>query len=257
MPGKMTALSLRSKHVTAHAHEYRVHFDPLPWNWLVMPGILAVATFLIGETTDIDRALTRIAFDTDSGTFPLRTSFWLDVVLHHWAKYVVVTMGGLVAAGYALSFLLPVLKGSRSLMLFLLLAMSLAPLSVTLGKSMSDRHCPWSFEEFGGTIPYIPPFTPLPPGVEAGRCFPAGHASTGFALMAWYFGAYAQGRRRAARVLLAGAIAIGLLLGAGRMLQGAHFASHVIWSGILCWTVMMLLYQLLLARHTVALPQLK
>lgn len=256
MPWKTTALPAAPGHVISHAKTDKVGFEPLPWSWLVVPALLAVATVLVSETTDIDRALTRLAFNPDSRVFPLRSNFWLDVVMHHWAKYLMVALGGLIAAGYALSFFLPALRGLRSLLIFLLLAVSLAPLSVMVAKSLSERHCPWSFEEFGGAISYIRPFHPLPPGVEPGHCFPAGHASTGFALMALYFGAYARGRRRMARVGLACAIAIGLLLGIGRLLQGAHFASHVIWSGILCWTVMLLLYQLLLARSPEGARQL-
>jgi len=37
-----------------------------------------------------------------------------------------------------------------------------------------------------------------------------------------------------------------LTLGGGRIAQGAHFLSHVLWSGVVCWLVMVLLYALLL-----------
>lgn len=222
----------------------------LPLSWFLVPAILAAAAFIVGETTDIDRVLTRLAFDTPSGTFPLRTNFWLDVVLHHWAKYAVVAIGGVLAARYALSFFLPTLKPARQRTFFMLLALSLAPLSVTVAKYASDRHCPWSVEEFGGLVPYTRLFDPLLPDIEPGRCFPAGHASTGFALMAFYFGAYAQQRRRRARIIFACAIAAGLAFGTGRVLQGAHFATHVIWSGIVCWVVMVSLYMLLIGRNT-------
>lgn len=223
---------------------------PFLLRWLLIPLVLAGATLGLSEGSDIDRALTRLVFDPVSAGFPLRTSFLLDVVMHHWAKYAVVTIGSLVAGCYALSFLLPALRRTRRILLYLVLALTLAPLSVTLAKAANNRHCPWDVEEFGGLVPYTGLFGPLAPGIEPGHCFPAGHAATGFALMAFYFAAYALGRRRAARLALSFAIAAGLVLGAGRVLQGAHFASHVIWSGILCWTVMVALYALLLAGGT-------
>ena len=63
--------------------------------------------------------------------------------------------------------------------------------------------------------------------------------------MAFYFAAYAMHRPRAARYALAFGVFAGLLLGAGRVLQGAHFASHVLWAGLVCWSVMVLLYALI------------
>jgi membrane-associated PAP2 superfamily phosphatase len=30
-------------------------------------------------------------------------------------------------------------------------------------------------------------------------------------------------------------VAVGLLLGLGQQLRGAHFMSHTLWSGLLCW----------------------
>ena len=47
----------------------------------------------------------------------------------------------------------------------------------------------------------------------------------------------------------------GLALGFGRMAQGAHFLSHVLWSGIVCWFVLLALYALILLPDM--LPRLK
>jgi membrane-associated PAP2 superfamily phosphatase len=172
----------------------------------------------------------------------LRSDFWLDVVMHHWVKYAVLTVGTVVGAGVVLSYVVPAWRRHRRVLLFLLAAVTLAPLSVVLGKALSSRHCPWDIDEFGGLVPYTRLFEPLAPHVPAGHCFPAGHASTGFVLMAFYFVAYALRRPRAARYALLFGVCAGLTLGLGRVLQGAHFASHVLWSGLYCWAVMLALY---------------
>ena len=36
--------------------------------------------------------------------------------------------------------------------------------------------------------------------------------------------------------------AAGLLLGMARVVQGAHFLSHNLWSGLVCWLVILALY---------------
>jgi membrane-associated PAP2 superfamily phosphatase len=225
--------------------QYLTMRQAVPLRWITIPLIVVILLLVLDLTTDLDRTLTRYAYDAHTAGFPLRTSYWLDVIMHHWTKYAVVTIGCLAIAGFLLSFALPALQPHRRVLLFLALAIALAPLSVTAGKAASARHCPWDIDEFGGLVPYAGLFDPIAPSVKPGHCFPAGHASTGFALMAFYFVAHAHRRRRAARVALAIGIAAGLVLGAGRVLQGAHFASHVAWSGLVCWAVMVVLYALL------------
>jgi membrane-associated PAP2 superfamily phosphatase len=214
----------------------------VPLRWLWIPAALALVLLGLDLITDLDRTLTRHAFDAATGDFPLRTSFWLEVVLHHWTKYVVALTGCIIAGALVLTFALPSLKLDRRVLLFLVLAIGLAPLSVTAAKHLSARHCPWDVDEFGGYVPYERLFDPPAGSGRPGHCFPAGHASTGFALMAFYFAAYRRGMGKATPIALAAGVAAGLVLGYGRVLQGAHFPSHVAWAGLTCWIVMVGLY---------------
>lgn len=218
----------------------------LPRSWIVVPAAMAGLLLLIDACSDADRALTRLVFDPYAAAFPLRSSFWLDVVMHHWTKYAVIAIGCLMTIALLLAFVLPALRNARRLLLFSVLALSLAPLAVVLGKAMSPLSCPWDIDEFGGLVAYRHLLDWHAAASSGGHCFPAGHASTGFALMAFYFVAYALHQPRAARCALGFGVFAGLLLGAGRVLQGAHFASHVMWSGVVCWSVMVLLYALIL-----------
>lgn len=74
------------------------------------------------------------------------------------------------------------------------------------------------------------------------HCFPAGHASAGFALMAFYFVGRARRQPLLAWAGLATGLVAGSLLGFGRMLQGAHFLTHTLWAGLVCWAVILILY---------------
>jgi membrane-associated PAP2 superfamily phosphatase len=223
----------------------------VPLRWIWVPAVIAIVLLVIDRTTDLDRTLTRYAYDAATEGFPLRHNFWLDVVMHHWAKYAVALIGCLIAGALVLTFTLPGFRFDRRVLVFLVLSFALAPLSVTLAKAASSRHCPWDVEGFGGYAPYSRLFEHIPPSDKPGRCFPAGHASTGFALMAFYFAARRRRMRFGAPLALAGGIAAGLVLGYGRVLQGAHFPSHVAWSGLLCWMVMAGLYAAVFARSSV------
>lgn len=80
------------------------------------------------------------------------------------------------------------------------------------------------------------PFTPVLrySGDEKGRSFPSGHAAAGFSFVAIYF-AFRDRQRALALTGLALGLAHGLFNGAGRVLQGAHFPSDVLWSFGVVW----------------------
>lgn len=212
------------------------------------PALLIACLLLVLETTPLDTTVSAWFFDAGAGAFPLRYNSAIEIITHQWAKLLVIVVACCVIAMYALSFVLEDLKPQRRLLLFLALALTLAPLSVALFKAASVRHCPWNLQEFGGFAPHLSLFSAAPPGLPAGRCFPAGHASTGFCLMAFYFVGRAQHRPLHARLGLAGGILAGLTLGAFRIAQGAHFVSHVLWSGVVCWTVIVVLFGLTVER---------
>jgi membrane-associated PAP2 superfamily phosphatase len=107
-------------------------------------------------------------------------------------------------------------------------------LLITLVKRFSSTSCPWDLAEFGGIASHLSHWAWGVHDGGGGHCFPAGHASAGFAFMAGYF-AWRRQSPRLARLWLGGAIVAGLLLGVGQQLRGAHFMSHTLWTAWLCW----------------------
>ena len=83
------------------------------------------------------------------------------------------------------------------------------------------------------------------PVEKVGQCWPGGHASSGFTLFALFFALY-DIRPRAARWALITAISLGSIFSLGRMLQGAHFLSHNVWTALIDWMVCALFYRLML-----------
>ncbi|MDB5817638.1 MAG: superfamily protein [Rhizobacter sp.] len=136
----------------------------------------------------------------------------------------------------SLSFRVPVIsRVARSQRAWWLLTTVACLVLVPMLRGHSATSCPWSLTEFGGTAPYVSHWwraSDLGPG----RCFPSGHASTGFAFFAGFL-ALREVDRRAASWWLAGAVAIGLLAAATQTVRGAHFVSHSLWTAWICWTV--------------------
>lgn len=218
--------------------------ETVPWRWLIIPLALVAGLFAM-EKTSIDLVISSWFYDSTAHAFPLRSTFFFDTVLHHWAKYVVILATCVVVAFLLLTWVIPALARWRTTLLFLALAMVLAPLTVSLLKLLTDRPCPWDFVEFGGLEPYTHLLEFRGQAHARGMCFPAGHAATGFALMAFFFACHHERHYALARCALLAGILAGVLLGIGRIAQGAHFMSHVLWSGLVCWLVMVGLYTLL------------
>lgn len=219
---------------------------------LVIPLVAASLVLWVIYLLGIDERITRLFFDPVTQQFPLRNHWFLEVVMHRWAKYAVVILGVAVLAAYLLSFRMASLAPLRRVLLFLVLAMGLSSGTVSYLKSVSNKQCPYDLKMYGGYAPYIALFEKTPEGVKPGKCWPGGHSSTGFCLMAFYFAGQHLRRRRLAYWGLFGGFGLGFVLGFGRVMQGAHFLSHHLWTALICWLVMLALYQLLLRRQPIA-----
>ena len=104
--------------------------------------------------------------------------------------FVVLAVG---AAGVlAASFKKPALKKLRYGCILFLLAMAFIPLVIAGAKKATNVYCPYQVTLYGGENPYVKVLSHYPPDYDftmhkRGHCFPAGHASGGFALMILFF----------------------------------------------------------------------
>jgi len=166
--------------------------------------------------------------------FPLRHHWALTTLLHDGARLLAALMLAALALGVAWPFgplrLLPLRRR-----LWLLAAVVGGMLLVASIKRFTATDCPWELSDFGGTLPFVSHWDwGAIAGTAPGHCFPAGHASAGFAWMAGWF-AWPAGSRTGRRWLLA-SVAAGLVLGVAQQLRGAHFMSHTLWTAWTCWT---------------------
>lgn len=215
----------------------------------LLPTIAVVLLLLGVEKTALDSVVSAAFFDPVVGAFPLRHNVITEAVGHQLLKQLVVFLDCGMAGLYALSFFLPALQGHRRVLLFLSLALILSPLAVVLLKLISTRHCPWDLMEYGGFAPHLSLFDSIRDGYAPGHCFPGGHASGGYSLLAFYFGGRAMRSPALARLGLWGGIGAGTIFGMARVAQGAHFLSHNLWSGVTCWLVMLALYVAVMEEH--------
>jgi membrane-associated PAP2 superfamily phosphatase len=126
--------------------------------------------------------------------------------------------------------------------LFIILSTSIGSglLTNEVFKKHWGRPRPDNILEFEGRRAYLPPLAKGPAG--GGESFPSGHASIGFSYLAIWF-VWRGRHRRLALWALVGAVTLGSLLGLGRIVQGRHFLSDVLWAAGICYLVCLLLYR--------------
>jgi membrane-associated PAP2 superfamily phosphatase len=163
--------------------------------------------------------------------------------LYQYGNIPAFIIGGLGALAFLLSFFSAKFQPDRKAGLFIVVFLVLGPGLIVniVFKDHWGRPRPADIVQFGGTETYRPSWNPGVPGL--GHSFPSGHASIGFFIMAPFFVL----RRRApgwARRALAAGILYGMLMGLGRMIQGGHFLTDVIWAGCLVYLTGLFLYYL-------------
>nr|WP_245660828.1 phosphatase PAP2 family protein [Polaromonas jejuensis] len=118
----------------------------------------------------------------------------------------------------------------------------IALLLVSTIKLYSRTSCPWDLQEFGGVASHVSHWAWGLRDGGTGGCFPAGHASAGFAFLGGFF-AFRRVLPQTARRWLAGAMGVGFLLGLAQQVRGAHYMSHTLWTAWFCWTAAALVDQ--------------
>ena len=217
------------------------------WLYLGIPLATAVALILL-ELTSVDMDVANLFFDQTTGAFIGRHSYLLENILHDRVKQGVILMGLVALVAFAASFFWQRLFGWRRELGCLVLALGLSTAFVTPLKKVTQVQCPWSLSQFGGKETYSKLLEPRPATDKPGLCWPGGHAATGFCLFALFF-ALRDRRPRLARVALVVAVVAGSVLSVGRMMQGAHFLSHNVWTAVFCWLIGLGSYYLVLYRR--------
>lgn len=226
-------------------------------HWLgagaVLPLLAAIALSLLLMAMGGDEWIADRLYAWEGGRWALMHSFLTEHLVHVAGKRLSVLAWLAVAVAAGVTRLLPRYRAWSRPLLYLALAVLLSTGLVSALKSLIHMDCPWDLTRYGGARPFIGLFETRPTNYPKALCFPAGHASAGYAWIALYF--FFAATRPAWRWNgLAIGLLAGLVFGISQQLRGAHFASHDLWTLTLCWVVAASLNRLLLARRS-AYPQ--
>jgi membrane-associated PAP2 superfamily phosphatase len=148
-------------------------------------------------------------------------------------------------AGLALSLVfrrhLPYMTRYARGVRIVLLSLIFVPATVSALKATTDVACPRALTQFGGPVAYVGVFgrySSVTKPQSAQQCFPAAHASGGFALLSLFF--LFKSKRNRRRALYVG-LGAGWIMGIYKMIIGDHFLSHTVASMLWAWLVINLI----------------
>lgn len=179
-------------------------------NNLAFPLLLAVLVFVLFDLTELDRWISNLLLDAN-GQFVFAHNALFEKLTHKWPRILPDWTGELAVIGVLLSLLWPLASRSaratglleavritpvmrwsthyRRDLWFVVVAFGLCTMVIHYLKSHTGVYCPVETTLYGGTearYEWFDQFNGLD-RAGPGRCWPGGHASSGFTLLALYF----------------------------------------------------------------------
>jgi membrane-associated PAP2 superfamily phosphatase len=133
------------------------------------------------------------------------------------------------------------IKRYKKGILIIILSAIFVPIVVGGLKKATNMPCPKNEIEYGGIYPSTKVWESYPKTFKQPskiRCWPAGHASGGFALLSLFF-LFKNRLNRVISLLIA--LAIAWSMGFYKMLIGDHFLSHTLITMFLAWFIILII----------------
>lgn len=207
---------------------------------IIVTALLAIAAVVQMSAIDIWLSDSVYDFALNHWMIDHSSSIWRPF-LYEGPKVLIIAFGLVIIATVARPEWLPLLGFSRREAIFLFLCLAAVPAVVGVVREYSGVSCPRVLQQYGGQIENRfgqVEFSRFFDGEQTGKCWPSGHASGGFALLALSFLCRSRRTRLAFTAL---AIGTGAAMGAYQVFRGAHFASHIVVTMLLSLVLISLL----------------
>lgn len=210
---------------------------PLNKHILITFVVLVVAIVLFA-LSQIDLIVQDILFDFDSKQWILNRDLQpYKFLFYDGIKKFLIFSVLLLILFSVIFYKTRVIQEYKKGILIVVLSSILVPVVIGGLKKYTNMPCPKNEIHYGGIYPKTAVWEQYPKELTKKpkiRCWPAGHASGGFALLSLFFLFKTKKNKRLA---LLGALLVGWSMGIYKMLIGDHFLSHTIITMVLSWLI--------------------
>jgi len=212
------------------------------WQHARIPLLVFVLCASLLATTMVDVAIAQsLFFDSVHGRWIGAGQAWIEAGIHTGGRWVIRGMVAVAILVWIATHVDQYLATLRRPAAYFIVSVVLSVGIVGLLKTITNIDCPWDLTMFGGRYPFVHLFADRPDALRTGHCFPAAHASSGYALLALYF-VFRERNVALARMGSMLGIGTGLVFGLAQQARGAHFVSHDVWSLFITWMVTLTVY---------------
>ncbi|MCB2425985.1 phosphatase PAP2 family protein [Methylophaga pinxianii] len=200
--------------------------------WLLL--IIYLFMMILLDYGSLDLKIAGYLYSLEGNQWLLRKHWFTTDVLHtggRWLNYIAVICVLVITVVY--SFTKQSKPDRARAWQALSLSLFVSFVTVSYLKTLTNIDCPWSLALFGGNQPYLTFFSDRSDDLPLAHCFPAGHASIGYAWVSLYFMLRVVKPQWRYFGLCLG-LGLGLLFGISQQLRGAHFVSHDLTTLFIC-----------------------
>jgi len=213
---------------------------------IIITAILLIVVISLFELTNLDIFIQNYFYNFDTSKWILdKNEPILKFLLYDGLKK------ALILFAVSILFILIFLRKNRKVMeykkglIIVLLSAIIIPITIGSLKAVSNTPCPKNIEFFGGNYPNIKVFESYPSNFvqeKKAKCWPAGHASGGFALLSLFF----LFKKRKNKILIVSfSFVLAWSMGLYKMLIGDHFLSHTIITMIIAWIEILIIAKII------------
>jgi len=209
---------------------------------IMLTAVALVAAVVFFGLSDADVLVQEFLYNADTQQWLLERNLQpYRFIFYDGIKGVLILFAVLVLGTVVFGRKRPwVQKRKRGLWIIVLSAL-IVPATVSLLKKETNMPCPRHTVHFGGVYPSVSVWEHYPKSFKQPspiRCWPAGHASGGFALLSLFF-LFRSRKNRTKAVLFA--LGTGWIMGGYKMLIGDHYLSHTVITMLLSWLLILLI----------------
>jgi membrane-associated PAP2 superfamily phosphatase len=232
-------------------------------NFLIIANLaLIVLALCLLNYTDIDVKIQNHLFNFKSKTWlidknePIKKFIFYQFPKILFGSALVFSLVGAVLGFEIIRTKTQFFAKNRQRFLLIFLGLSLIPLVAGNIKKFTNTYCPNQLEIFDGKYRYAKVLEFYPNNFyqeKKGKCFPAGHCVTGFALLILFFALEKKSQRVFA---LLSSLTLGWVMGFYQMAKGVHFFGDTLISMLVCFFLASMIYKFYLRFFSPTLPKI-
>ena len=214
---------------------------------ILITTICLVIVIFLFQVTELDIFIQSFFYDFETKKWLVdKNEPILKFLLYDGLKNLLLLFGVLILLSLIFLRKKNLIQEYKKGLIIVLLSAIFIPIIIGTLKNISNTPCPCNIVYFNGTYPDIKVFDFYPKDFQQtskAKCWPAGHASGGFALMSLFF-LFKNPINQ--KLGLIGGLIVGWSMGTYKMLLGDHFLSHTIITMIISWLIILLIEEFIL-----------